>query len=84
MPTDTVTEGALRRDLAVAYQLAARRAWNDTCGRISRWPWRMPNGWAMAAYPKAKTNGPPCGVNCKRLLNPFVFLQEIYHAHHPC
>ena len=35
----------------------------------------MRNGWSMPTQPKAKTNGLPCCVSCKRPFNPF-FLQE--------
>ncbi len=83
MPTNTVTENSLRRDLAAAYQLATRRGWDHTLwmhitATLAHAQW-VGDGHA----PKAKTDDPSDGVNGKHRRNLF-FQQENFHAHHPC
>jgi len=83
MDTQTPDKATVRRDLVAANQWAVS-------GGVCTVPaprssaWRKRNGWAMAAHPKTKTNGLSCCASCKRPFNPFVFLQERPHAHHPC
>ena len=83
MPTNTLTENSLRRDLAAAYQLAARRGWDDTVWTHMSVALAQAQRLGDDHAPKAKTDGPSDGVNGKRRRNLF-FQQENFHAHHPC
>ena len=83
MPTNTLTENSLRRDLAAAYQLAARRGWDDTVWTHMSVALAQAQRLGDGHTPKAKTDGPSDGVNGKRRRNLF-FQQENFHAHHPC
>ena len=83
MHTDPVTEVTLRRDLAAAYQLAARRGWDDTVWTHMSVALAQAQRLGDDHAPKAKTDGPSDGVNGKRRRN-LLFQQENFHAHHPC
>jgi ribulose-5-phosphate 4-epimerase/fuculose-1-phosphate aldolase len=83
MPTNTVTENSLRRDLAAAYQLATRRGWDHTLWMHITAALAQAQRLGDDHTPKAKTDGPSDGVNGKRRRN-LLFQQENFHAHHPC
>ena len=71
MHTDPVTEVTLRCDLAAAYQLAARRGWDDTVWTHMSVALAQAQRLGDDHAPKAKTNGLPCCGNCRHPVNPF-------------
>ena len=83
MPTNTVTENSLRRDLAAVYQLATRRGWDHTLWMHITAALAQAQRLGDDHTPKAKTDGSSDGVNGKRRRN-LLFQQENFHAHHPC
>ena len=83
MPTNTVTENSLRRDLAAVCQWATRRGWDHTLWMHITAALAQAQRLGDDHTPKAKTDGSSDGVNGKRRRN-LLFQQENFHAHHPC
>jgi ribulose-5-phosphate 4-epimerase/fuculose-1-phosphate aldolase len=84
MPTNTVTENSLRRDLAAAYQLAARRGWDDTVWTHITAALAHAKWVGDGRTPEGQDEWPALLRELQALDEPLFFLQESPHAHHPC